>query len=335
MKIITIGMDVAKNVFQLHMVDGSGAVKRLRLGRARLLEFFAKLPASVVGMEACAGAHHWARAIAKLGHEVRLMPPCYVKPYVKRNKTDGRDAEAIWEAMQRPTMRFVAVKSLEQQAVMVLHRARALMVRQRTRLANALRGHFAEFGMVAAQGIKGVRALLEQLPASAIPPVAHAALAMLAAQWQALDESIRALERQIKAAVREDEAAYRIMQIPGVGPITASAVVAAVADLRQFRSGRGFAAWLGLTPRQNNSGNKHRAGRISKQGDRNLRSLLVLGATAQLRYRNRIKDPWLSRLLMRRPVKVVAVALAAKTARIIWAVLAKEEDYRAPARLAA
>jgi transposase len=334
MKIITIGMDVAKNVFQLHM-DESGVVRRLRLGRGRLLEFFGKLSPAVVGMEACGGAHHWARAIEKLGHEVKLMPPCYVKPYVKRNKTDGRDAEAIWEAMQRPTMRFVAVKSVEQQAVVVLHRARALMVRQRTQLANALRAHFAEFGMVAAQGIKGVRALLAQLPGSAVPPVAQPALAMLAAQWQALDASIGALERQIKAAVRADEAACRIMQIPGVGPITASAVVAAVADMRQFRSGRGFAAWLGLTPRQNNSGTKRRAGRISKQGDGTLRSLLVLGATARLRYRNRINDPWLSRLLMRRPVKVAAVALAAKTARIIWALLAKGEDYRAPAQLAA
>jgi transposase len=335
MKTITIGLDMAKNVFQLHMVDGSGVVKRLRLRRARLLEFFAKLPAAIVGMEACSGAHYWAREIAKLGHEVRLMPPGYVKPYVKRNKTDGRDAEAICEAMQRPTMRFVAIKSQEQQAVMVLHRARALMVRQRTQLANALRAHFAEFGLVAAQGIKGMRGLLAQLPASAIPPVAHPVLAMLAAQWQALEASIGDLERQIKAAVGEDEAACRIMQVPGVGPITASAVVAAVADPRQFRSGRGFAAWLGLTPRQNNSGTKRRAGRISKQGDRTLRSLLVLGATARLRYRNRLNDPWLSRLLMRRPVKVVAVALAAKMARIIWALLAKGEDYRAPARLAA
>lgn len=335
MKTIMIGLDLAKNVFQVHGIGEAGAVVIRRLRRGQVLGFFAKLAPVVVGMEACGGAHYWARELKALGHEVRLMPPGYVKPYVKRNKTDGRDAEAIWEAMQRPTMRFVAMKSPQQQAVMVVHRARALMVRQRTRLANALRAHFAEFGLVAAQGIKGVRALLAQLPVSAIPPVAHPALAMLAAQWQALDDSIRALERQIKAAVGENAAACRIMQVPGVGPITASAVVAAVADPRQFRSGRGFAAWLGLTPRQNNSGTKRRAGRISKQGDCTLRSLLVLGATARLRYRNRLNDPWLARLLMRRPVKVVAVALAAKMARIIWALLAKGEDYRAPARLAA
>jgi transposase len=336
MKTSMIGLDLAKNVFQLHMMEESGAVRRLRLRRGQLLEFFGKLSPAVVGMEACGGAHHWGRALAELGHEVRLMPPCYVKPYVKRNKTDGRDAEAICEAMQRPTMRFVAVKSKEQQAVMSLHRGRALMVRQRTQLVNWLRATLAEFGIVAGQGMSGLRRLLDALAVPGeIPSAAHAPLRMLAAHWQAVDEDIRALERQIREVVRKEEAACRIMQIPGVGPITASAVLAAVTDMRQFRCGRGFAAWLGLTPRQNNSGTKRRSGRISKQGQRDLRSLLVLGATARLRYRNRLQDPWLVKLLTRRPAKVAAVALAAKMARIIWALLSKAEDYRPPAMLAA
>lgn len=338
MKTSMIGLDLAKNVLQLHMMDESGVVMRRRLARSRVLAFFSKLSPAVVGMEACSGAHHWARQLRELGHEVRMMSPGYVKPYVKRNKTDGRDAEAICEAMQRPTMRFVAVKRPEQQAVMVLHRTRALMIRQRTMAANALRAAFVEFGIVAAQGIRGLRALLQQLPTpGGIPPQAWGALVRLAGHWQALDKDVQALECQIVAALRGNDAACRIMQIPGVGPMTASAVLATVADLRQFRSGRGFAAWLGLTPRQNNSGTKRRSGHISKQGQRDLRSLLVLGALAQLRQQCRrgVKEPWVAKLLQRRPIKVAAVALAAKTARIIWALLAKGEHYRAPARLAA
>jgi transposase len=339
MKAIMIGLDLAKNVFQVHGIGEAGEVViRRRLRRGQVLGFFAKLAPVVVGLEACSGAHNWARQLKALGHEVRMMPPAYVKPYVKRNKTDGRDAEAICEAMQRPTMRFVAVKSEAQQAVMALHRTRALMVRQRTMLANARRALCAEFGIVAAQGIKGLRALIGPWPASAaIPPDAQEALAMLARQWQALDSDIQTLERRIVQAMRATPAARALMPIPGVGPLTASAVTASVADMRQFRSGRSFAAWLGLTPRQNNSGTTRRSGRISKQGQRDLRCLLVLGALAQLRQQRRrgVKDPWLAQLLARRPVKVAAAALAAKTARIIWAVLAKDEPYRAPARLAA
>lgn len=340
MKTSMIGLDLAKSVFQVHGVDGAGQVfVRKQLKRGQVEKFFAKLEPAVVGMEACGGAHHWGRVLQALGHEVRLMPAAYVKPYVKRNKTDGRDAEAICEAMQRPSMRFVAVKRPEQQAMMAVHRTRALLVRQRTMLANALRAIFAEFGVVAPQGTKGLQSLIEQLPApAAIPEAGHAALTMLARQWHALD-GITALEQQIVRNVRANEAARRIMAIPGVGPITASAVVAAVPDMKQFRSGRGFAAWLGLTPRQNNSAFTRRSGGISKQGQRDIRCLLILGASSHLRQekvRKRMKaktDPWLTGLLARRPVKVAAVAQAAKTARIIWALLAKDQCYRAPAQL--
>ena len=341
METIMIGMDLAKSVFQVHGVDGAGQVVfRRQLRRGQVERFFAKLAPAVVGMEACGSAHHWGRVLEGLGHEVRLMPAAYVKPYVKRNKTDGRDAEAICEAMQRPSMRFVSVKRPEQQAVMAVHRARALFVRQRTMLANALRAMFAEFGVVAPQGNKGLQSLIAELPAPvAVPEAGHPALRMLARQWQALDAEIKALEQQIVQGVRGDEAARRIMAIPGVGPITASMVVAAVPDMKQFRSGRGFAAWLGLTPRQNNSASTRRSGGISKQGQRDIRCLLILGASAYLRHeqiRKRMKaptDPWLSGVLARRPVKVAAVARAAKTARIIWALLAKDQHYRAPARL--
>ncbi|MEK6594494.1 MAG: IS110 family transposase [Pseudomonadota bacterium] len=337
MKTIMIGLDLAKNVFQVHGVDEAGqVVVRRQLRRGQVEGFFAKLAPAVVGMEACGGAHHWARALQGLGHAARLMPAAYVKPYVKRNKTDGRDAEAICEAMQRPTMRFVAVKRVEQQAVMSLHRTRALLVRQRTMLANALRAAFAEFGVVAAQGRKGLGSLIAQLPRpEAVPEPAHAALAMLARHWRGLDADIAALEKRIVRAARGDAAARRIMAIPGVGPISASAVLAAVPDMKQFRSGRGFAAWLGLTPRQNNSGAKRRSGGISKQGRRDIRCLLILGASSHLRQErargrtNGVRDSWLAGLLARRPVKVATVARAAKTARIIWALLAKDRDYQA------
>jgi len=340
MKTIMIGLDLAKSVFQVHGIDEAGEVTiRRQLKRGQVEQFFAQLEPAVVGMEACGGAHHWGRVLQAMGHEVRLMPAAYVKPYVKRNKTDGRDAEAICEAMQRPTMRFVAVKRPEQQAMMAVHRTRALLVRQRTMLANALRAMFAEFGVVAPDGTKGLQGLIAQLPApAAVPEAAHRALTMVARQWQALDTDIKALEQQIVQSVRANEAARRIMAIPGVGPITASAVLAAVPDMKQFRSGRGFAAWCGLTPRQTNSANTRRSGGISKQGQRDIRCLLILGASAHLRQeqiRRRMKapsDPWLAGLLARRPVKVAAVAQAAKTARIIWALLAKGQGYRAPAQ---
>jgi transposase len=262
-----------------------------------------------------------------------MMPAHYVKPYVKRNKTDGRDAEAICEAMARPTMRFVAVKSEAAQATLALHRTRALLVRQRTMTGNALRAGLAEFGIVAAQGRQGLQQLRDELAADAwaIPAPARAALLLLAVQWETVDAAVRDLERRLVRLAREQEPARRLMEIPGVGPLAASAVLAKVPDVHVFRSGRDFAAWLGLTPRQTGTGGKERSGGISKQGDRSLRSLLILGATACLAHGRRrgIKQPWLRELLARRPFKVVAVALAAKMARVIWAMLKTGEHYRA------
>ena len=263
-----------------------------------------------------------------------MMPPGYVKPYVKRNKTDGRDAEGICEAMGRPTMRFVPVKSVERQAVMV--RTRRLLVRQRTMTGNAFRSALAEFGIVAAQGLKGLRSLMEALadPASAIPDQARLPLAVLDRQWETLNADICKLETEIVGAAKTDEVARRLMAIPGLGPIGATAILAAVADIHVFKTARDFAAWLGLTPRQFGTGGKHSSGGISKQGDRTLRTLLTVDATAHLRYERArdIKDPWLQALLARRPFKVAAVAYAAKMARIIWAMLVTGEHYRAPNR---
>jgi len=335
MNAIMIGLDLAKNVFQVHGVDAAGqVVLRRQLRRAQVERFFATLAPCRIGMEACGGAHHWGRVLLRLGHEVRLMPASYVRPYVKRNKTDGRDAEAICEAMQRPSMRFVPVKSVEQQAVLVVHRTRALMVRQRTMAANGLRAACAEFGVVAAQGRQGLHRLMQELAANdgPLPAEARWALSLLAGQWQALDAAIGTLEARIVRLARSDEAARRLMEIPGVGPLGASLITATVADARVFRSGRNFAAWLGLTPRQHASAGKQRSGSISKQGDRTIRSLLILGATARLRQERMrgVKDAWLAELLARRPAKVVAVALAAKAARIIWALLANNQHYRAP-----
>lgn len=332
-QISMIGLDLAKNVFQVHGVDASGAVVlRWQLRRSQVEKFFAELPGTTVGMEACGGAHHWARVIGKYGHEARLMPPCYVKPYVKRNKNDGRDAEGVCEALSRPTMRFVPVKSAEQQAILVVHSTRALLVRQRTMAANALRAALGELGIVAAQGLKGLRMLMQQLetPCAAIPEAARGALLLLVRQWQALDAAERALQRQITAAARADQAALRLMEVPGVGPIIASAVVAKVPNAHVFPTARDFAAWIGLTGRDRGTGGKHRPGPISKQGDRMLRSLLITGASAYLRHQiaRGVEDPWLRERLARRPYKVVMVALAAKTARIIWALLTKAEHYR-------
>ncbi len=332
-EISMIGLDLAKNVFQVHGIDGSGrVVLRRQLRRHAVEKFFAQLPACTVGMEACGSAHHWARVIGRHGHEVRLMPPAYVKPYVKRNKNDGRDAEAICEAVSRPTMRFVAVKSEEQQAVLAVHSARALLVRQRTMVANALRAALSELGIVAAQGLKGLRELMARLetPSEEIPEMMRGALLLLAQHWQALDADERQLERQIAKAARAHGEARRLMAVPGVGPIIASTVLAKVPDAKVFRSGRDFAAWIGLTGRDHGTGGKHRPGRISKQGDRMLRALLISGASAHMRQQKRrgVTDPWLRELLARRPYKVVMVAFAAKTARIIWAMLAKGEAYR-------
>lgn len=339
-EIIMIGLDVAKNVFQVHGVDGSGAaVLRRQLRRGQVEKFFAQLPPALVGLEACGSAHHWARVIGSYGHQVRLMPPRYVKPYVKRNKNDGRDAEGICEAVGRPTMRFVPVKSVEQQAVLAVHSTRALLVRQRTMVANALRGALSELGIVAAQGVKGLRTLMQQLetPSEVIPEIMRGALLLLGRQWEALNAAERALEKQITRAANADQDARRLMAAPTIGPMIASTVLAKVPDATVFRTGRDFAAWIGLTGRDHGTGGKHHPGRISKQGDRVLRTLLINGASAYLRHQRArgVTDPWLRDLLARRPYKVVMVALAAKTARIIWAMLAKGEEYRARASVPA
>jgi transposase len=287
MQITTIGLDLAKSVFQVHGIDASGQVViRKKLRRAELLAFFEALPPCLVGMEACATGHHWAREISALGHDVRLMPPAYVKAYVRRQKNDAADAEAICEAVTRPTMRFVPVKSTERQSVLVLHRSRELLVRQRTTMINAIRGHCAEFGIIAPQGARRAAELIEavrEAQADVLPDLARSTLLMLADQLDALAAQIHALERKLMAWHRQDQASQRLATIPGVGLISATAFAASVPDPSLFRSGREFAAFLGLVPRQNSSGGKDRLGRISKMGDGYLRKLLVVGATSVIR----------------------------------------------------
>ena len=332
--VAVVGLDLAKRVFQVHAIGASGAeVAKRKLRRSEVLPFFSSLPPCLVGMEACASAHHWGRELLALGHEVRLMPPAYVKPYVKRGKTDAADAEAICEAVTRPTMRFVAVKSREQQGVLMLHKTRDLLVRQRTALINALRAHLAEFGVVAATGPGGVKVLTKLLHEARdeLPAHARTALTSLVAQLDKLAAEIEQLEAEIMAWHRSDDTSRRLATIPGIGPITASAIAASVPDPTQFRSGRQFAAWLGLTPRPNSSGGKERLGGISKQGDGYLRRLLVVGATAVVRMvrRDPRHQPWLASLLERKTVRVATVGLANKTARIAWAVMTRKEIYAA------
>jgi len=334
--VTTVGLDLAKNVFQVHAIDAAGTVlARRQLRRAEVLKFFSGLPRCLVGMEACASAHHWARELAALGHEVRLMPPAYVKPYVKRGKTDAADAEAICEAVTRPTMRFVAVKTADQQAVLMLHKTRDLLVRQRTMLVNALRGHLAEYGIVHRQGAVGVAAAIQALHEArdALPELARDALHTIVARLRDLSAEVERIEARIVAWHRGNETSRRLATIPGIGPITASAIAAAVPDASLFRSGRQFAAWLGLTPRAHSSGGRERLGGISKQGDGYLRRLLVVGATAMVRLARRDagRQPWMARLLERKPAKVAAVALANKMARVAWAVTMRKEAYAAPA----
>lgn len=334
--VVTVGVDLAKNVFQVHAIGADGKVLvRRQLRRAEVLKFFSTLPPCLVGMEACASAHHWGRELIALGHNVRLMPPAYVKPYVKRGKTDAADAEAICEAVTRPTMRFVAVKTPEQQAVLMLHKTRDLLVRQRTGLINALRAHLAEYGIISSKGPGGVTVLMKVLhdAQERLPAHARSALHTIGSQLRALASEVDRLEAQILAWHRADDASRRLATIPGIGPITASAIAAAVPDATMFRSGRQFAAWLGLTPRPHSSGGKEKLGSISKQGDGYLRRLLVVGATAVMRMarKDASRQPWAAQLLTRKPVKIVTVALANKTARIAWAVMAHNEVYAAAA----
>ena len=337
-EVITIGVDLAKNVFQVHGVDAEGTVIVVRqLRRSQVLPFFRKLTPCLVGMEACATSHHWARQLIGLGHEVKLMPPHYVKPYVKRSKNDAADAAAICEAVTRPTMRFVSVKSMEQQSVLMLHRTRELLVRQRTMLINAIRAHMAEFGIVAPVGVPQVKKLLgiiADTDDARLPPIARACLESLVRQFLSLHEEIALAEKQIHAWHRSSAVSRRLETIPGIGPIIASALTATITDPEVFRNGRELAAWIGLVPRQNSTGGKERLGRISKQGDQYLRWLLVAGAMSVIRHAKRrgtTSLPWLAKLITSKPTKVAAVALANKMARIAWALLRQGGTYQRPA----
>jgi transposase len=336
MHITTIGLDLAKHWFQIHGIDAAGkVVVRRRLHRTEVVEFFRRQGPCLVGMEACATAHHWARELIALGHEVKLMPPAYVKAYVKRNKNDAADAEAICEAVTRPSMRFVPVKDVDQQSVLMMHRARNLLVRQRTMLVNALRAHLAEFGIIAPQGLRHVERLAGAIEedSPALPELARSILRLVVAQLSDTQAKVRQIEAKLAKGHRSNRVSKLLATVPGVGIMGASAIAATVSDPNLFRSGREFAAWLGMTPRQNSSGGKERLGRTSKRGDKYIRCLLVAGAVAVLRHaRTRAtKDAeWVRALLARKPAKVVAVALANRTARIVWAVMKRGAAYRAP-----
>ena len=340
--ITTIGLDIAKSVFQVHGIDAVGQVViRRQLKRRYVLAFFQKLAPCLVGIEACASSHHWSRELQALGHTVRLMPPAYVKPYVKRQKNDMADAEAICEAVARANMRFVPTKTPEQQSCLMLHRTRHLFIRQQTSVINAIRAHLAEFGIVAPVGRKGVDELLGVVADASdkrLPEVARTCLAALGVQLRMLKAQILNFDRMIMAWHRSNETSKRLDALPGVGPALATALVASVADPKAFRSGRDFSAWIGLVPKQNSSGGKQKLGSISKQGDRYLRSLFTAGALAVIRYakiHGTEHRPWLTALLARRPTKVAAIALANKIARMAWAMMARGEHYREPVALAA
>jgi transposase len=334
-EVSTIGLDIAKRVFQVDGGDASGrTILRRQLRRSEMLKFFRKLPPCVVGMEACAGSHYWGREIAALGHEVRLMPPTRVKPYVKRGqKNDRADAAACREAMSRPTMTFVPLKSVAQQAALALHRARRLLVEQRTRLRNAIRGHLAEFGVIAAKGESGFKALLALLAQeedTLIPAAIRPILAPLVAQWHMAIEQIDDLERQIAAWHKTNRDSQRVATIPQFGPIIASAFVAAVSEPARFKNGRQCAAWVGLVPSQNSTGGKISLGPITKSGDRYLRQLLVVGAAGLIRRvrKDPTVSPWVAELLKRMPTKKAAIAVANKMARTAWAVLVSGTCYQ-------
>ncbi|NIP17670.1 MAG: IS110 family transposase [Xanthomonadales bacterium] len=332
----TIGLDLAKNVFQVHGVDGSGkTVIRRQLRRGQVLPFFKRLPPCLVGMEACATSHYWAREITALGHEVRMMPARYVKPYVKRNKNDLADAEAICEAVTRPSMRFVPIKTPAQQSILMLHRTRELFVRQRIMLVNALRAHLAEFGIVAGVGRNGLEKLLEVIAGGdeRVPPEARDCLLALRDQLVLAKQQILEADRRILAWHRANELSRRLDDIPGVGPLIATALVASIPDPQAFRSGRDMSAWIGLVPKQNSTGGKERLGHISKAGNRYLRKLLVVGALSVIKQAKRTgasRHPWLIALMARRSTKVAAIALANKIARIAWAMMVRGSRYQEP-----
>lgn len=334
MQITTVGIDLAKNVFQIHGVDSKGkAILRKRLRRDQVAAFFGNLPACLVGMEACSGAHHWARRLEAFGHTVKLMAPQFVKPYVKSNKTDMADAEAICEAVSRPTMRFVSIKNVEQQSVLALHRVRQGFVKARTAQANQIRGLLAEFGLVVPQGILYIPSRVPDLLEDAengLPHAIRALISQLLEHFKVLHRRVTEIEAQIKTWHRSSESSRRLEKVPGVGPLTASALAATLGNARNFDNGRQLAAWLGLVPRQHSSGGKPTLLGMSKRGDAYLRTLLIHGARAVI-YRSRQRadgESWLFKLVERRNANIAAVALANKTARIVWALLAHEQEFR-------
>jgi transposase len=333
-------LDLAKNVFQVHGADASGAVLfRKKLRRHQLLTFFAGQKPCTVAMEACGSAHHWAREIGKLGHAIRLIPPAYVKPFVKRQKNDAADAEAICEAAQRPTMRFVAPKSEQTQAAALVFRARDLLVKQRTQIINALRGHLAEFGLIVAKGPAYVSQLVRIVedPDEPIPEIARPVLQMLVETLHRLDKQIVGLDQEVAQRAKENETARRLMTIPGVGPVTAVALAALAPPAETFKRGRDFAAWVGLTPLQHSTGGKQKLGATSKMGERTLRRLLIIGASAVVSWAARNGAPagsWMARMVARKPPMLVRVALANKMARTVWALMARGGVYQAPAAMA-
>ncbi|MEO7380578.1 MAG: IS110 family transposase [Paracoccaceae bacterium] len=340
-EIITVGLDLAKNVFQAHGADASGrAVLRKRLRRDQVLAFFGQLEPCIVAMEACGGSHYWGREITRLGHDVRLIPPAYVKPFVKRQKNDAADAEAICEAAQRPSMRFVPVKSEETQGAASVFRVRELLIRQRTQAINALRGHLTEFGMVVPKGTANVIRLMALIadPGSGLPEQAVTTLRVLADVIARFDMEIAKLDAEIRNRAKENDLARRLMTIPGIGPLIATAIAVLAPPLETFRRGRDFAAWLGLVPRQHSTGGKQRLGATTKMGERSLRRLLILGANSVIIKRNvhqaARSGTWLAGMLSRKPPMLVRVALANKMARIVWALMVKGEEYRAPAATA-
>ena len=334
MMISRIGLDTAKHVFQVHGVDeNEQTVLRRQLRRSEIKKFFGKLAPTRIGLEACGASHYWARLLRGLGHEVVLLPPQYIKPYVKRGKNDANDAEAICEAMSRPGMRFVPIKSAESQAGLVLLGVRDLLIKQRTMVINAIRGHAAEFGVIAAKGPVKVAELLRQAHSeeTSVPALALDMLGLLAAQLDALDVKLKLIETRLMASHRENPLSQCLASQPGIGPIGAVSFALRVTDPKSFRSGRHFAAWLGLTPKDHSSGGRHRQGRISRQGNEALRKLVVLGATAVIRFaRPGHTSPWLLNLLARKPKKLAAIALANKMARTLWAMMVSGEIYRRP-----